>query len=209
VSEPGAHDRKTEPARPRLRLVGEVPSSFGSGVLAQLDDDQRAAAQTIDGPLLIVAGPGSGKTRTLTHRIAHLVAERGVAPEACLAITFTRRAADEMRERLAQLLPGQSGKVAIHTFHSLGLAILREHGAAVGLHRGFRIASEGERAAMLTEALGVPASKAETELRTISKAKRSGQSVGETAIYERAMATRNWIDFDDLVGRAVEALADP
>src|SRR5262249_21890572 len=65
TSEPAMHDRKTEPVRPRLRLVGEAPSS--SGVLAQLDDDQRAAAQTIDGPLLIVARPGSGETRPLDH----------------------------------------------------------------------------------------------------------------------------------------------
>ena len=80
------------------------------------------------GPLLIIAGPGSGKTRTLTHRIANLVAAHGVPAAACLAITFTRRAATEMRERLARLLPG-SEQAAIHTFHSLGLSMLREHRA--------------------------------------------------------------------------------
>jgi DNA helicase II / ATP-dependent DNA helicase PcrA len=213
TSEPAAHDRKTEPARPRLRLVGEAPSSFG--VLAQLDDDQRAAAQTIDGPLLIVAGPGSGKTRTLTHRIAHLVAERGVAAEACLAITFTRRAAAEMRERLSVLLSDRAGQVPIHTFHSLGLTILREHASAAGLHRGFRVAGEAERIALLAETLDLGAPKAERLLRAISREKRTqswaGAGVGEaTAAYSRALAMRNWIDFDDLVALSVRALtADP
>src|SRR5262249_33149923 len=170
ISEPPAHDRKTEPARPRLRLVGEAPSS--SGVLAQLDDDQRAAAQTIDKPLLIVAGPGSGKTRTLTHRIAHLVAERGVAAEACLAITFTRRAAAEMRDRLSVLLSDRAGQVPIHTCHALGLAVLREHASAAGLHRGFRVAGEAERIAVLAETLDLGAPKAERLLRAISREKR-------------------------------------
>src|SRR5215471_2327721 len=213
TSEPATHDRKTEPARPRLRLVGEAPSS--SGILAQLDDDQRAAAQTIDGPLLIVAGPGSGKTRTLTHRIAHLVAERGVAAEACLAITFTRRAAAEMRQRLSVLLFDRAGQVPIHTFHSLGLAILREHASAAGLHRGFRVAGEAERIALLAETLDLGAPKAERLLRAISREKRTqswaGAGVGEaTAAYSRALATRNWIDFDDLVALSVRVLtADP
>src|SRR5262252_7641322 len=125
--DPAADDGKTEPARPRLRLVHEAPSSLPSGILARLDDDQRAAAQTVEEPLLIVAGPGSGKTRTGTYRIAHLIAERGVAAETCLAITFTRRAAAEMRQRLSALLADRAEEVAIHTFHSLGLAILREH----------------------------------------------------------------------------------
>src|SRR5262252_8585727 len=211
--DPAADDGKTEPVRPRLRLVREAPSSFG--VLAQLDDDQRAAAQTTDGPLLIVAGPGSGKTRTLTHRIAHLVAERGVAAGACLAITFTRRAAAEMRERLSVLLSDRAGQVPIHTFHSLGLAILREHASAAGLHRGFRVAGEAERIALLAETLDLGAPKAVRLLRAISREKRTqswaGAGVGEaTAAYSRALATRNWVDFDDLVALSVRALtADP
>jgi ATP-dependent DNA helicase UvrD/PcrA len=196
------------PARPRLRLVS---SQAASPLLSQLDDDQRSAAETVDGPLLLVAGPGSGKTRTLTYRIAHLIAARSVAPEACLAITFTRRAAAEMRERLAALLPDRAERVAIHTFHSLGLSILREHASAAGLHRGFRVASEAERAALLAETLDVSTSKAERLLRAISKGKRAhgrpDDGAGEAAAYSRTLATRNWIDFDDLVALPARALS--
>ncbi len=143
-------------------------------ILAALDPDQRAAASQVDGPLLVVAGPGSGKTRMLTHRIAHLVAERGVPPESCLAITFTRRAATEMRERLAHLIPAQATAVPVHTFHSLGLTILRESPEAARLQPGFGIAGEAERIAALAEALDVSERKAATLLRNISKTKRGG-----------------------------------
>ena len=185
------------------------------GLLDRLDPDQRAAAERIEGPLLIVAGPGSGKTRTLTHRIAHLIAEHDAAPESCLAITFTRRAAAEMRERLEALLPGAAARMPIHTFHSLGLALLREHGEAAGLHRDFRVAGEAERTALLQEVLEVSRTKAERLLRAISRAKRTGAPADPDlaealARCDEAMALRNWIDFDDLIGKSIAALeGDP
>src|SRR6266545_3022165 len=201
----------TTPAPPQPRLVHDQASSVVSGILGQLDDDQRAAAAAVEGPLLIVAGPGSGKTRTLTYRVAHLVAERGVAAQNCLAITFTRRAAAEMKERLACLLPSGSDQVAIHTFHSLGLAILREHPGAAGLQRGFRVASEAERLAILAETSSVTEHKAERLLRAISRAKRTqGATSADVAeamtAYSQALALRNWIDFDDLIALPVRAL---
>jgi DNA helicase-2/ATP-dependent DNA helicase PcrA len=213
-----------------------------AAILDGLDADQRRAAEVVDGPLLIIAGPGSGKTRTLTHRIAHLIGECGVPAEACLAITFTRRAATEMRERLAQLLPGVAARIPIHTFHSLGLTILREQsaarpdaaaGAIAGLASGFRIASEEERVKALAEALGVSERKADTRLRAISKATRTGSiaaaDIGAAAgagaaagidaspelaeairAYRHALSARNWVDFDDLVSLPLRALAaDP
>lgn len=181
-------------------------------LLAALDADQRRAAEVAEGALLILAGPGAGKTRTLTHRIAHLVAARGVAGAHCLAVTFTRRAAQEMRERLTALLGDSAGQIAIHTFHSLGLSILREHPAAAGLQRDFTLASEDERAAMLVDAMGVTQARAEMLLRTVSKAKRvQGPMSVETAhvleIYTQALGVRNWIDFDDCVGLAVRTLS--
>src|SRR5205085_5018246 len=89
-----------EPFEPMLAGMEEV----GTGLLDRLDAMQRVAASAPGGPLLIVAGPGTGKTRTLTHRIAYLCAELGVFPHRCLAITFTRRAAEELRSRLDGLL---------------------------------------------------------------------------------------------------------
>lgn len=118
-------------------------------LLSALDPDQRSAAQITEGPLMVIAGPGTGKTRTLTHRLAHLVAS-GVPAEQCLALTFTRRAAEEMDERLATLLPRPSGlgkrrQPLVTTFHGLGLRLIRQHHRE--LHLGPKVAplGRGER----------------------------------------------------------------
>ena len=111
-----------EPFEPMLAGMEEV----GTGLLDRLDAMQRVAASAPGGPLLIVAGPGTGKTRTLTHRIAYLCAELHVFPERCLAITFTRRAAEELRERLKALLGPVSQDVTVSTFHALALSLLRD-----------------------------------------------------------------------------------
>lgn len=137
-----------EPFEPMLAGMEEV----GSGLLDRLDALQRVAASAPGGPLLIVAGPGTGKTRTLTHRIAYLCAELNVVPKQCLAITFTRRAAEELRARLSALLGPDGDDVTVATFHSLGLAILRENAAAAGLPEMFRVAEEAEREAARAEA---------------------------------------------------------
>ncbi len=181
-------------------------------LLSGLDADQRRAAEIVDGPLLIVAGPGSGKTRTLTYRMAHLVRHHGAAPGQCLAITFTRRAADEMRERLAQLLPDVWQELSIFTFHSLGLSILQTHWNAAGLQRGFRIAAEAERLGFLQEALGASEQQARRLLSAISNLKRT-QNEPEDAklaealkVYQDALESHNLVDYDDLIGRAVNLL---
>ncbi|MFG2056278.1 UvrD-helicase domain-containing protein [Micromonospora sp. NPDC048930] len=137
-----------EPFEPMLAGMEEV----GTGLLDRLDAMQRVAASAPGGPLLIVAGPGTGKTRTLTHRIAYLCAELNVFPEQCLAITFTRRAAEELRHRLDGLLGPVAEDVTVGTFHSLGLTILRENAEAAGLPVDFRIADDADRAAARTEA---------------------------------------------------------
>ena len=181
-------------------------------LLAGLDGDQRRAVEVADGPLLIVAGPGSGKTRTLIHRLAHLITGYGVPPAGCLAVTFTRRAADEMRSRLRALLPEVWAEVPLHTFHSLGLTILREHWNAAGLQRGFRVASEAERLQLLRDAMGLSERQARAHLSAISHARRTGTPSADEKLtqaaetYRSGMETRNWCDFDDLVLRAADAL---
>jgi len=215
ISDPAERPQPQAQAAPEPMPADKAPKTGPhepSGTLAGLDPNQRAAASITHGPLLIIAGPGSGKTRTLTHRIAHLVADEGVPPEACLAITFTRRAAAEMKERLAKLLPDCGERVAVHTFHSLGLAILREHANAAGLQRGFRVADDAERTAMLATALSVPERKARGLLQAISSAKRAQRPAAAEAeeaarAYRQAMALRNWIDFDDLVGLSLQLLS--
>ncbi|MGE5829384.1 MAG: UvrD-helicase domain-containing protein, partial [Micromonosporaceae bacterium] len=118
-----------EPWEPMLAGLEEV----GTGLLDRLDSLQRVAASAPAGALLVVAGPGTGKTRALTHRIAYLCAELGVVPQRCLAITFTRRAAEELRSRLQELLAEAAEQVTVGTFHAVGLSILRENAAAAGL----------------------------------------------------------------------------
>ena len=191
------------------------PTPAASGILADLDEEQRAAAEIVKGPLMIVAGPGSGKTRTLTYRMAHLLMKHGVPKDRCLAITFTRRAASEMKERLASLFPKDSQLIPVYTFHSLGCSILRERPEAAGLQSGFYIADENGRAALLKDSLGFSLRKARVLLRAISQGKRTerrpeGEAAEILEAYQRAMEIRNWVDFDDLVGLPLRILeSDP
>jgi len=108
--------------------------------LRSLNTNQKAAVRYTGGPLLVLAGAGSGKTSVITNKIAFLVRERGVAPSNIVAVTFTNKAAREMKARVANLLHGRdSDGLIVSTFHSLGLRILREHLAAAGLRPGFSI----------------------------------------------------------------------
>src|SRR5258708_2239169 len=196
---------------PLPEILSEIVGG-GVGTLAALDGDQARAAEAADGPLIVMAGPGSGKTRMLTHRLAHLVLERGVPAAACLAVTFTRRAAEELRGRLAALLPPSAGACAVHSFHSLGLAILRANGAAAGLKADFRIADEPERRAALATELGVTEGKAARLLKAISRLKRTGlkpddaEAAAALAACRQLAMEQNWVAFEALVRLAVGIL---
>ena len=106
--------------------------------LQELNERQKTAALHRDGPLLIIAGAGAGKTKTITHRIAHLV-EQGVPGHQILAVTFTNKAAGEMRDRVRSLVPSSGGTPMVSTFHSLGVRLLREFSKEAGLARSFVI----------------------------------------------------------------------
>ena len=181
------------------------------GILAALDEQQRKAAAITRGPLLIIAGPGSGKTRTLTHRIAHLIAEEGIAATSCLAITFTRRAALEMRERLERLLPKDADRVPIHTFHSLGQTILQEQTAAARLPANFRVADDLERTELIKALLDISTRQAKKLLSDISHSKRTAQLRNDKVaaaleVYQPELVRRGWVDFDDLITLTVRLL---
>ncbi|HEX8275071.1 MAG TPA: UvrD-helicase domain-containing protein [Longimicrobiaceae bacterium] len=112
--------------------------------LRALNPEQQQAAVQTEGPLLVLAGAGSGKTRTLVYRIAHLL-NLGVEPRRILAVTFTNKAAGEMRERVASMVGKQAKGVLLSTFHSLGARILREHGERIGLPKKFSIYATGDQ----------------------------------------------------------------
>jgi len=176
-----------------VSIPGSEPEPPATGTLLDgLDPDQRAAASA-DGPLLIIAGPGSGKTRTLTYRIAHQVADLGRPAAGFLAITFTRRAAQEVQDRLAALCP--QGRPAVTTFHGLGLRILREHPQAAGLSPDFRVADEAATLQVAAELAG---------------SERDGRALvaDRDPRLRQALAERDLVDFDGLVELALAVLRD-
>lgn len=127
-----------------------------SNLLSGLNDIQRKAAEATDGPVLILAGAGSGKTRVLTHRVAHLISEKQIDPQTILVVTFTNKAAGEMKERIRQLLKDSSTKNTpiMGTFHSICTRLLRREGHNIGLTPGFSIYDEHDALDAIKEAMG-------------------------------------------------------
>ncbi|HEY1624308.1 MAG TPA: UvrD-helicase domain-containing protein [Streptosporangiaceae bacterium] len=184
---------------PGLGVPGLVAATTGT-LLDGLDPDQRAAAGA-PGPLLIIAGPGTGKTRTLTHRIAHQIVDLDVPARQFLAVTFTRRAAEEMRERLAVLCGRRGDQITVTTFHGLGQQILREHHRAAGLPREFAVADEAVRLAVATELTG-----SERDGRALLAGLDDDRD-GKLALRKELLA-RALVDFDGLVEITAELLGD-
>ncbi|MGH3159537.1 MAG: UvrD-helicase domain-containing protein, partial [Streptosporangiaceae bacterium] len=189
-------------ARPGAQDIGkdfgQGPAEAGAALLGRLDAEQRAAV-TASGPVLIVAGPGTGKTRTLTHRIAYLIATGRARPSQCLAITFTRRAAEEMRERLAALLGPASRQLTVTTFHGLGLQILRENAELAGLDPAFKVADEAITLAVATELAG----SATAGQRMLAEATADPAVKAELLA---ALSARGLVGFDSLLDLPVALL---
>jgi ATP-dependent DNA helicase UvrD/PcrA len=196
-----------------------------SPLLEGLNPSQREAVLATDGPVLILAGAGSGKTRVIAHRFAHLVLERAVPADAILAVTFTNKAAREMRARVEGLLGGGALASWISTFHSLCVRILRRDAEAAGLPRGFLIYDEDDQLAVVRDALRALGLSEKLHpprrlLSRISARKNSGidpEAAGGDSVaartladvaerYARGLEAAQALDFDDLLLRTVALL---
>jgi len=205
-----------------------VTVSPESDLLAQLNPAQRSAVTAQDGPLLIFAGAGSGKTRVLTHRIAWLIQQGRAEPAEILAVTFTNKAAREMRARVDQLLRVAAGAIWMGTFHAISARILRRDGAAIGVDRHFVIYDEADRLSAVKKVMAeldiddqrYPASslvdiisRAKDELRTPADlAQTADNPASEMAArvyprYQALLETSQALDFDDLLFRTAQLFA--
>jgi DNA helicase-2/ATP-dependent DNA helicase PcrA len=204
----------------------------GPSLLDVLNPEQRAAAEHLTGPALVLAGAGSGKTRTVVHRIAHLLAEHEVYPQQILAVTFTNKAAGELRERVEGLIGPKAKDLWVSTFHAACLRVLRSYGERIGLAPGFGIYDDGDQLDVLKEILKSVAGLEEANPRVLRSlidrakshlwtpeglategAERYGQVIAGleldqiVEVYERYQARlrrANAVDFGDILGRTVE-----
>ena len=199
--------------------------------LKSLNPQQLEAVNYDGGPCLIVAGAGTGKTKTLTTKIAKLIAD-GYHPARILAVTFTNKAAQEMRERVDALVPGAGRKVWIHTFHSFGVRILRQNAQVLGLSRDFAIYDDSDQkkvVSLILEQMGIKDPKKEINqiVGLISRAKDdmvSPETMMQSATasgldfkiraaevyrrYEQKLKEAGALDFGDLLVKTVVLLRD-
>jgi len=202
-----------EPAAPFGGDGGPDAQDGSEGILAGLTDRQREAATAIEVPVIIVAGPGTGKTRTLTSRIAYLIDQKNVSPSSILAVTFTNRAANEMKQRLQRLLPGRMAGLTVATFHEFCLGVMRQFASEAGLPEDFRLADREEEVALLRSKSGMKAGEAKASVEAISEARRNLQDPSEVDGYRHlagACAEACLVGLDELVPRCLKLLrADP
>jgi len=220
--------KKKQPRSPLPQENGEWPGKKGDHcpqfdpktIALGLNGPQLRAVNASEGPVMVIAGPGTGKTRTLVSRIATLVTHQGVSPAAITAVTFTNKAAQEMRIRLAQLLPGDlSSALTVGTFHGICLELLRtgrQKEDCGETRRGPAVVDEAGRTAVMREILSEAGSDASAArlLREISFAKSRVTPAAKTLdaltlplfrAYEKRLASLGALDFDDLLLRALHA----
>ena len=188
--------------------------------LSKLNDKQREAVMETDGPILVLAGAGSGKTRVLTTKVAYLVLEKDVLPENILAITFTNKAAKEMKERVHKMLGSDSYRIQISTFHSFGLLLVKENYDKLGFDKNFTILDSDDVLTIIKRilkdmnldpkvynprAIRNKISSAKNELMDSNYYSRFANSEYEEIVlevfrkYEKKIAKNNSLDFDDLL----------
>lgn len=205
------------------------PVRSNSQLLEGLNAEQRLAVTTVDGPLLVLAGAGTGKTRVITHRIAHMIA-KGVPATSILAMTFTNKAAGEMKERIARLVPGAASEgLTVGTFHSFCVRALRQFSEQAGVRRNFGICDADDQLVAIKQAmrhLQIPEHKIQPKVclarvsllknRLISARKLIGSSDDWEDIigrvyeqYDRGLHASGVLDFDDLLLYMVKLLKDP
>ncbi len=193
-------------------------------LLESLTEPQRAAVTHREGPMLVLAGPGSGKTRVITHRIAYLI-EHGVPPSQILALTFTNKAADEMQRRVAELVPG--ARVWLSTFHRFGAKLLRQYASFVGLQPNFTIYDMGDSRQTIKrvieakeintlnyspDRLGEAISAAKNKLITADKYEPRSSSMLARVVaevypaYQERLLASSAVDFDDLLLHVAQLL---
>ncbi len=201
----------------------------GEELLTGMNDKQTEAVLQTEGPLLVLAGAGSGKTRVLTHRVAYLIEHNNVMPWRILAITFTNKAAKEMRERVAKLLGPDGNDVWVSTFHALCVRILRRDADKLGYNRAFTIADTGEQRTLIKRVLqdqnlDVKKFDPRSVLGAISNAKNALQTPAmmreaagnpfETTVadvyesYQRQLKANQAMDFDDLIMLTIKLFND-
>ena len=204
-----------------------MPTVAPDQYLADLNPAQREAVLTTEGPLLVIAGAGSGKTRVLTYRVAHLISACGVKPNEILAITFTNKAAGEMRERLEGLLGGVARAIWILTFHAACGRILRREAARLGYKSNFSIYDQADQVRLTKQCLeelerdpkrfvprGIHAQISNAKNQLIGPddylsrvASFYDQTVAEVyGLYQKRLHASNAMDFDDLLMLTVEVL---
>jgi len=194
-------------------------------VLAGLNPAQKEAVQTIEGPVLIVAGPGSGKTRVIAHRVAYLITVCGISPRRIMAVTFTNKAAREMKERIYHLLGKTVEGLTLGTFHATCARILRMEAQHIGLNKDFLIYDEGDQNSLLKQsieqigldpkqyppkAIGTAISAAKARLLAPQEYRQQVGSYYEEVVarvyerYQELLAQNSALDFDDLIMKAVQ-----